>query len=222
MTTVLTTTVPGRIVVVRHGETTWSSTGRHTGRTDVPLTAEGEQQARSLAPLLAGYDPGLVLSSPASRASRTAELAGLQPEVDLDLQERGYGAVEGLTTPEVRAATGDPDWNIWSADLRSMPTLPIPADATSAPGETLDEVAVRLARVLARCAPIVSTGRDVLLFSHGHTLRILGAIWMRQRPEVAAHLLLQAAHLGVLAHEREIPVISAWNLTPFSADTRTR
>ena len=207
-------TVPGRIVVVRHGETTWSATGRHTGRTDVPLTVAGEQQARSLAPSLAAYHPGLVLSSPASRARRTAELSGLQPEVDLDLEERGYGAVEGLTTSEIRVATQDPDWNIWTADLRPMPTLPVPADAIDAPGETLDQVSLRLVRVLARCAPIISSGQDVLLFSHGHTLRILGAVWMGQRPVVAAHLLLQAAHLGVLDHERDIPVISAWNFAP--------
>lgn len=135
--------------------------------------------------------------------------------VDLDLEERGYGAVEGLTTPQIRAATGDPDWNIWTADLRPIPTLPIPADAISAPGETLHEVAVRLARVLARCAPIIAAGQDVLLFSHGHTLRILGAVWMRQRPEVAAHLVLQPAHLGVLDHERETPVVSTWNFAPF-------
>lgn len=207
--------LPGRIVVVRHGETEWSSTGRHTGRTDVPLTALGEQQARSLAPLLTTYHPGLVLTSPFSRARRTAELAGFQPEVELDLEERGYGAVEGLTTPEIRVATGDPDWNIWSTDLQQLSLLPTPADAISAPGETLDQVAIRLRRVLARCAAVTATGQDVVLFSHGHTLRILGAVWMQQRPEVATHLLLEAAHLGVLAHERETPVISAWNIAPF-------
>lgn len=192
----------GRLVLLRHGETEWSRTGRHTGTTDVPLTTSGERDARRLAPRLAGFDLVLVLSSPLSRARRTAELAGLDPTTDDDLVEWDYGGYEGLTTSEIRDRLGDPTWTVFADGV-------VPG---ATPGETVEEVAARASRVLARVAEPLARG-DVALVAHGHLLRILAATWLRQDARFGARLLLDAGAVCVLDHERGVPAIRAWNET---------
>jgi probable phosphoglycerate mutase len=192
----------GRLVLVRHGETEWSSTGRHTGTTDVPLTADGERDARLLAPRLAAFDLVLVLSSPLSRARRTAELAGLEPVTDDDLVEWDYGGYEGRTTAEIRESLGDPAWTVFDDGV-------VPGDT---PGETVEEVAARASRVLERVAEPLARG-DVALFAHGHLLRILAATYLRQQARFGAHLLLDAGAVCVLDHERGVPAVRTWNET---------
>jgi len=149
----------GRIVLVRHGQTQWSRDGRHTGRTDLPLTPDGERDARLLAPRLAEFEFAAVLSSPLSRARRTAELAGLDAVLDDDLAEWDYGGYEGLTTPQIRESLGDPAWTVFGDGV-------VPGQS---PGETVEEVAARASRVLDRVADPLTRG-DVALVAHGHLL----------------------------------------------------
>jgi probable phosphoglycerate mutase len=191
------TTGTGRILVVRHGETAWSRDGRHTGRTDVPLTPEGQERASRLAPLLRDWHPALVLCSPLQRARRTAELAGLDPQSDRDLLEWDYGDYEGRTTPEIRETLGDPTWSVW----------------TTATGlaEPVEAVGVRAERVLARCRPLLQRGDDVVLVAHAHLLRILTAIWLGMPPRGGESLVLAPAGTGVLGYERENPALLRWN-----------
>ncbi|HYN30638.1 MAG TPA: histidine phosphatase family protein [Dermatophilaceae bacterium] len=189
----------GRLVLVRHGPTEWSETGRHTGTTDVPLTAQGERTAAALREPLAALDVGLVLASPLQRARRTGELAGFTPEIEPDLVEWDYGVHEGRTTAEIRAELGYP-WTVFAS-----------VTAHGAPAaETVEEVAARASRVLARAHPVLAH-RDVLLFGHGHALRVLAAVHLEERPRFAAKLLLDAGAVSVLVHEREQPAIREWN-----------
>lgn len=176
------------IWLVRHGTTEWSKTGRHTGLTDIPLTPEGEDQARGLAPRL-DRDWALVLSSPLERAARTAELAGLHPELDNDLMEWDYGPAEGLTTAELSA---DKPWSIWD-------DVPL--------GETLAEVATRCARVLDR----LPAEGDVCLVGHGHLLRVLTAVYLGLVPRDGRHLALSPGSVSVLGTEHDYPVVRRWN-----------
>lgn len=194
---------PGRLVLVRHGETEWSAAGRHTGRTDVPLTRRGEEQARALRPYLAGLDVTLALCSPLRRARRTAELAGLRPDLDDDLVEWDYGGYEGISTPEVRERLGDPTWTVFRDGV-------VPGDT---PGETVEEVAARASRVLERVEDPLTRG-DVVLVAHGHLLRVLAATRLRQGPRFGAHLLLHPATVCVLTEEHGVPAVDAWNLAP--------
>ena len=187
----------GRIHVVRHGETQWSREGRHTGRTDVPLSPEGERRAAALAAAVGPWHPTLVLCSPLQRARRTAELAGLAPEVDGDLLEWDYGAYEGLTTQEIRDRRSDPHWSVWTTG--------------EGLGESLADVAVRAERVLTRCRPLLQEGGDVVLVAHAHLLRILTATWLRMPPIGGESLVLEPAGTGVLGYERETPVLQRWN-----------
>jgi broad specificity phosphatase PhoE len=187
------------VLLVRHGETEWSRSGRHTSRTDVPLLPAGRRAAEALGRRLAGREPALVLTSPMIRARETARLAGLAAEVTDDLHELGYGSYEGLTTPEIRSER--PDWSLWTDG--------------SPGGETLDAAAARADRVIARAARV---GGDVALFAHGHILRILGARWLGLAPEVAASLALSTAALCDLGYERERRVIWLWNDTSHHAD----
>ena len=187
----------GRILVIRHGQTEWSRAGRHTGRTDIPLTAEGEARAAALAPRLAGWHPALTLSSPLVRARHTAELAGFHPEIDVDLLEWDYGDYEGRTTDEIREVMGDPDWSVWTT--------------THGLGETAEQVGERVDRVLARCRPVIEHGDDCVLVAHAHVLRILTAVWMGMGPRGGEHLVLAAAGTGVLGYERENAALRAWN-----------
>jgi probable phosphoglycerate mutase len=193
---------PGSLVLVRHGETQWSRDGRHTGRTDLPLTDAGEQDARALTPRLARFDFAAVYCSPLSRARRTAELAGLDPVVDEDLLEWDYGGYEGRTTSEIRESLDDPSWTVFGDGVVAGET----------PGETVEEVAARASRVLTRVAEPLQRG-DVALVAHGHLLRILTATYLRQEARFGAHLLLDAGALCVLDHERAVPAVRSWNDT---------
>lgn len=178
--------------MVRHGETEWSRDGRHTSTTDLPLTDEGEAAARELAPRLAGVAFDLVLSSPRRRATRTAELAGFaDPELDDDLAEWAYGDYEGVTTDEIRETV--PDWTVF--------THPTPG------GETADEVAARLDRVVARAREHERT----LVFAHGHSLRVLTARWLEQTAMEGRFFRLDTSTVSVLGFERETPVLLRWN-----------
>ena len=180
---------------MRHGATEWSAAGRHTGRTDVPLTAEGEAQARRLGEALAGQRFGLVLVSPLARARRTCELAGFggQAEVDPDLVEFDYGDYEGLTSAQIRESV--PGWTIWSG--------------TCPGGETLAQVGARADRVVARVR--ASGADDVALFAHGHVLRILAARWCGLDPAEGRCLSLDPATRSRLGWEHDYPTVRAWN-----------
>lgn len=192
----------GKLVLLRHGETEWSRTGRHTGLTDIPLTARGEELARAAGELVRGYDFGLVLSSPLQRAHRTAELAGLHAELDPLLVEWDYGGYEGRTTAEIRAELGY-NWTTFTHGVIRGET----------PGETVEEVAARASRVLTRVLPAMAQG-DVALVAHGHYLRILTAVFLRQAPRFGASILFDAGSVSVLGFSREQPAILAWNHGP--------
>lgn len=190
-----------RLWLVRHGETEWSRTGRHTGRTDVPLTIAGEAAANAVGRELTGINPGLVLCSPLLRARDTARRAGLAPQIDADLLEWDYGAWEGRTTAEIRADLGDPGWRIWEH--------PIPIGDT--PGEQLADVGERVERVISRCRPVLADGRDCMLVAHGHVLRILTARWLGLEPIAGRLFALDPARLSALGFEHEQSVIRHWN-----------
>ncbi len=189
----------GKLVLLRHGETEWSRQGRHTGLTDIPLTARGESLARSAGRLVAGYDFSLVLASPLQRAQRTAELAGLRPEIDPLLVEWDYGGYEGRTTGDIRRELGY-DWSAFTHGVIRGRT----------PGETVEEVAARASRVLTRVLPAMAQG-DVALVAHGHFLRILTAVFLRLAPRFGGQLSLDAGSVSVLAFYREQPAILSWN-----------
>ncbi len=215
------------MLLVRHGQTEWSATGRHTGSTDVPLTEQGEEQARALPPLLRRFlgdaEPAAVLSSPRVRARRTAELAGLGVPVaqgglgggpvviDADLAEWDYGAYEGLTTPQIREQRGD-DWRAFRDGVA-------PGGPGQPPGEAVGQVAERAGRVLERVRPALTGGDgggggDVVLVAHGHLLRVLAAVWLEADPTAGAQLLLDTAAVCVLDAEHGVPGVRRWNLTP--------
>ena len=189
----------GKLILLRHGETEWSKCGKHTGLTDVPLTARGEDLARGAGRLVADYDFSLVLSSPLLRARRTAELAGLNAEVDPLLVEWDYGGYEGRTTREIRSELG---YN-WSAFTHGV-------IRGETPGETVEEVAGRASRVLTRVLPAMEHG-DVALVAHGHFLRILTAVYLRLAPRFGAQITLDAGSVSVLSYYREQPAILSWN-----------
>lgn len=182
--------------LVRHGETAWAKLGRHTGRTDVALTEDGRNQARDLGRRLAGHAFGLVLTSPLARAAETARLAGFGDVAvaDDDLMEWDYGALEGRTTAEIR---GDfPGWTIWSG--------PWPG------GETVEEVGSRADRIVARLRDEGRNG-DILVFAHGHLLRILAARWIGLPAASGGLFELATATLSIVGWEREAPSIELWN-----------
>ena len=179
--------------LVRHGETEWSRDGRHTSTTDLPLTAEGERTALTLRDRLADVAFDLVLTSPMQRARETASLVGHgEAEADPDLVEWDYGEYEGRTSAEIRAEV--PDWTIWSH--------PSPG------GETADQVAERLDRVVARLRAVPDRA---LVFGHGHALRALTARWLGLPVTDGRLFRLDTASLSRLGYERENAVILAWN-----------
>lgn len=190
------------IWLIRHGETEWSRTGRHTGRTDVPLTATGRLNAESLRGQVKDLHPGLVLTSPLARARDTARLAGLvADEADDDLCEWDYGAWEGRTTGEIRVDLADPHWLVWDHH--------VPPGQT--PGEQLSDVARRVDRVINRCNPVLTSGRDCVLVAHAHVLRILTARWLGLPPVDGRMFALDPARVSSLGFEHERPVITCWN-----------
>jgi broad specificity phosphatase PhoE len=195
----------GDLILVRHGETEWSRTGQHTGRTDIPLTAAGEAAATALGRAVARRHIVAVFTSPLSRAWRTAELAGLaDARVDPDLQEWDYGGYEGLTTKQITAER--PGWELWRDGV-------IPGDAQH-PGETVQEVGARADAVLARVRPLLSDG-DVVLVAHGHLLRVLTARWLRfDATEGSSFGHPDPGTICTLGTEHDQPVIRSWNVPP--------
>jgi len=182
------------IWLIRHGETEWSLSGQHTGRTDVPLTEHGREQARSLAPLLARQSFDVVLTSPMSRAIDTCREAGLGAgsRVEPDLGEWNYGVYEGRTTAEIRASV--PGWTVWNS--------PVPE------GESIEQIQGRANALIER---LLGMRGRVALFSHGHFLRVLGGCWMNGLALTGSHLLLDTATVSVLGFERETRALRRWN-----------
>ncbi|MET3452387.1 MULTISPECIES: histidine phosphatase family protein [Curtobacterium] len=199
----MTSERPGELVLVRHGETEWSKSGQHTGRTDIPLTDNGIEQAKRAGRYLADRTFALALSSPLQRARDTAALVGVDPDLDEDLLEWDYGAYEGLTTPQIKVLRHGP-WDLW--------TDGVPAGDT--PGENAAEVRVRVERILDRARPVLADGQDAIVVAHGHVLRALGAAWIRLAPQDGAVLKLGTASVSVLGYEHGRPVIDTWNLQP--------
>jgi broad specificity phosphatase PhoE len=181
--------------LVRHGQTEWSRDGKHTGRTDVPLTAHGEDEARALAPLLARLNPARVLCSPRTRAIQTAELSGLRVDgIDDDLAEWDYGDYEGLTSAQIQQSV--PGWTIFTHGAVG--------------GESIDAVRQRADRVLTAAAKALPEG-PVVLVAHGHISRVLGARWIGLPVQGGASLLLDEAAPSVLGAQKGVPVIVHWN-----------
>ncbi len=196
----------GQLILIRHGQTTWSRELKHTGRTDIPLTAAGEAAAARLAADLAARQVVAAFASPLQRAVKTAELAGLTTvpaglKIDPDLAEWDYGGYEGRTTAEIRRErTG---WYLWRDGV-------IPGDAEY-PGETIAQVAARADAVLARVRPLLARG-NVALVAHGHLLRILTARWLGLEPQHGRLFRLDTGTLSILGTEHGLPVIAALNL----------
>lgn len=186
-----------KLVVVRHGETAWSESGRHTGRTDVRLGDAGRAQARRLAIALRQRSFALVLTSPLSRAAETCDLAGFggRAEVDEDLVEWDYGDYEGRTTTDIREER--PGWTLWNDGVPN--------------GETAAQVGERADRVIERAR---DQEGDTLCFAHGHVLRVLGSRWVGLPPMGGRLLAFDAGSTGELGWEREVPVIGRWNEPP--------
>lgn len=186
------------IYLIRHGETQWSLSGKHTGVSDVPLTRHGQQQAMLLRQELTARDFDLVLTSPLRRARETCELAGLgeRAEVDSDLMEWNYGDYEGLTSEQIHVER--PAWTIFD-------------DGGGPGGETPEQVGARVDRVIARVRAVRG---DVVLFAHGHVLRVLAARWLGLAPSAGAHFLLDTAALCVLSSHGGIAAFRRWNVAP--------
>ena len=181
------------IWLIRHGDTEWSKSGAHTGRTDIPLTENGRLQAAELGKYLAGRQFGIVLSSPLRRARDTCELSGMAPVEEMDdLKEWDYGDYEGRTTREIRQER--PDWSLWEDGVPN--------------GESIDHVGARADCVIERVLPAEG---DVALFAHGHILRILAARWLGRPPADGRQLALGTASLSTLGFERETRVVLLWN-----------
>lgn len=182
--------------LVRHGETEWSKSGQHTSTTDLPLTENGERQAKAVRDLLGALRHAYVISSPLQRARRTADLAGLDVSaVDPELVEWNYGEYEGRTTAEIRDQV--PDWSIWTHGARG--------------GETPEQVQARADRVLQRAAAHLDDG-PVVLLGHGHFSRALGARWIGLPVTAGASLLLSTAAPCLLGAQYGVPALVHWNL----------
>jgi probable phosphoglycerate mutase len=185
------------IWLIRHGDTEWSVSGAHTGRTDLPLIASGEKKAAAVGRLLAGRPFSLVLTSPLQRARRTCELAGYGAAAQLDpnLEEWNYGDYEGRTSEQIQHER--PGWSLFRDGVPG--------------GETIGQVAARAQRVIDRALQVEG---DVALFAHGHIIRILATRWLGQAPEAARLLALYAGGVSVLGYEHVQQVITRWNLQP--------
>lgn len=188
--------IPQQIWLIRHGETAWSQSGQHTGRTDIPLLPEAHAPLIALKPHLKGHSFALVLSSPLQRAYQTAQLVGLTTaQPDPNLMEWDYGRYEGKTKDEIRNEV--PNWNLWVNGV--------------AEGETLDAVAARARAVLKRAR---AAGGDVAFVAHGHILRIIAACWLELPPVNAEHFALSTGSISILSYENDLPVLSQWNWRP--------
>ncbi|TML92926.1 MAG: histidine phosphatase family protein [Actinobacteria bacterium] len=183
------------VVLVRHGETEWTRSGRHTGRTDIPLTERGREQAQRIGRVLRDRRFALVLASPLSRALETCRLAGFGEHAELtdDLLEWDYGDYEGRRTDDIRVTR--PRWSLWSDGVPG--------------GETADDVAARVDRLVARAR---AAGGSVALFAHAHVLRVLTARWLGLGPEGGGLFVMAPAAVSMLGYEREASVIRRWNV----------
>lgn len=186
--------MPVELWLFRHGETEWSKSGAHTGRTDLPLTEKGRERAVALGRELAGRRFALVLTSPLQRARQTCSLAGYgeAAEVEPNLMEWDYGDYEGRTTAGIRKER--PEWNLWTAGVPN--------------GETIEQVAARARTVIDRA---LRADGDVALFAHGHILRILTARWLGLEPQAGRLFALETGSISRLGYERETRVIDTWN-----------
>lgn len=189
--------MPTELWLIRHGETEWSKTGAHTGRTDLPLTQEGRARASTLGKWLAGREFSLVLTSPLARARDTCALAGYGDVAQIEpaLREWDYGDYEGRTTTDIRKER--PDWFLWRDGAPN--------------GETIEQVANRAQAVIGRALQVDG---DVALFAHGHILRILTACWLALPPGAGRLFALSTGAISTLGHEHETRVITTWNLSP--------
>lgn len=187
-------TPPPEVVLVRHGETAWSRAGKHTGRTDIPLTKRGREEAQAVGVVLRRRQFALVLTSPLRRAEETCRLAGLGAAAARrdGLMEWEYGAYEGRTTIDVRKER--PGWSLWRDGVPD--------------GETAAQVGERVDRVIAE---LRAAAGDAAVFAHGHVLRILAARWLGLRPNDGRLFALDPATVSILGYERETPVVRMWN-----------
>ncbi|MBT1181985.1 histidine phosphatase family protein [Bifidobacterium sp. CP2] len=217
----------GFLVLLRHGQTAWSESGQHTGRTNVPLTSVGREQAAAAGERLRAAFPGgfradCVFSSPLKRAQQTAELAGFAEHGTLDgIAEWDYGRAEGRTRQRVREMSGF-DWDVWRDGPQSLPAS-MDADWTerlpeggevqvhAGTGETVEEAAARARGAIAQVTPLLEAGHDVLLVAHAHILRILTSQWLGVDPRFARLLRLDTAHYSVLSRYKGDNVIERWN-----------
>ncbi|HZU25646.1 MAG TPA: histidine phosphatase family protein [Bryobacteraceae bacterium] len=184
-----------RLWLMRHGETEWSLSGAHTGRTDIPLTERGRENARKMGEALQCHPFALVLTSPLSRARDTCALAGYGKvaQIEPDLHEWEYGEYEGRSTADIRGER--PGWELWNDGVPN--------------GETVEQVGVRARRVIERA--VAARGGEVALFAHGHILRILTSCWLGLPPDCGRLFALDTASISILGHERDTRVISKWN-----------
>jgi probable phosphoglycerate mutase len=192
------------VYLIRHGETEWSLSGRHTGTSDIALTEHGREAARAWRPYSTGRVFDLVLSSPLKRARETCELAGLgeRAQLDPDLGEWDYGEYEGLTPEEISAR--QPKWMIFRDGCPG--------------GESPEQIAARVDRVIAK---VRARSSNVVLFAHGHVLRVLGARWLGLPPSGGAHFLLDTATLCVLSSYHGVSAVRRWN-APLTGDAQRR
>ncbi|QNS03394.1 histidine phosphatase family protein [Streptomyces xanthii] len=196
----------GDLLLVRHGETEWALNGRHTSWTDIPLTENGREQARRVAPLVGSYHVGAVFTSPMRRARDTAKLAGLdQAVVDPDLCEWDYGGYEGVTTLEIHRTR--PGWFLFDDGVAPGPP--------EHPGETPEQVGARADRMLSKVdAALANNEGSVVLVAHGHFLRVLTARRLGLSASEGAHFLLATGTVSRISTEHGRPVIAGWNLRP--------
>lgn len=216
----------GYLVLLRHGQTAWSVSGQHTGRTNLPLTDEGKQQAVEAGERLRqafpqGFEDGCVFASPLQRATTTAELAGFTPTPLDDIMEWDYGRAEGRTRQQVSEACGF-DWDVWRDGSQAIPaelqgdwveTLPSgeQVNVHAGDGETLEEAAARAKRAIDQAMPLLNAGHNVLFVAHAHILRILTTQWLGVDPQFAKLLRLDTARYSVLSQYKGDNVIEHWN-----------
>jgi broad specificity phosphatase PhoE len=187
-------TEPLQLWLIRHGETEWSLSGAHTSRTDIPLTARGEERAAKIRDYLAHRKFNLVLTSPLQRARETCRVAGYGEvaQVEENLREWDYGIYEGRTTADIRKE--QPEWSIWDTSIPN--------------GEPVEQVAARTQKVIDRA---LAAGGQVALFAHAHVLRILTATWLALPPRAGSLFALGTGSVSTLSFERETRVLSTWN-----------
>lgn len=195
-----TSSAPGDVLLIRHGETEWSRSGQHTGSTDIPLTEAGRLAAKRLRPVLDTMEFSLVLSSPLNRALETCELAGLgnRMRIDPNLSEWDYGKYEGLTPAQIHRTA--PGWLVFNDGCPG--------------GESPEQIAQRVDRVIQG---VREHGGRVALFAHGHVLRVFAACWIGLPPSAGAHFLLDTSTLSILSYYRGLPAIRCWN-APIAQD----